>query len=209
MGVRLYFSRFRENASIRINAPPALNGSMTGLYLCYVRLPPSGTSGGQGSQPSVQWTFNEITSEAYKHGLFLASQLVGDSDCLLCAAPDIAWLGNFANDGVVQQSNLSSMQATSPKLMETCGLLTVKGAVWGMAPNPAVPAVSTTAGWNEYATQFSGPPQSFLVLSNSGMHVVVRRRPVQVLLDLLDQFSKDGDRTAVQEFEQKQVSSQL
>ncbi|KAG8993106.1 hypothetical protein FRB94_011063 [Tulasnella sp. JGI-2019a] len=207
-GVRLYFNHrsYYRPASSGDSAPSTLN-------LCHVRLPPTdildpfsdphsiNPQTGQLNQPQ-RWTVRGAGYAAYESGLFVATQNIeNNDDILLCTAPDLPQIGNFkaaGQDGNMQQQQQSSM--SKPPLTEIAHLLPVMGSVWSVKPNPAIPAVSKASGWNETITQFSGPAPSFLVLTNDGLHVITRKRPVHTIWELLERWMRTRDTTELNDF---------
>ncbi|KIO34705.1 hypothetical protein M407DRAFT_16664 [Tulasnella calospora MUT 4182] len=194
------------------------------LRLAYVRLPPTGLPDpfadapptgygaryGDGSAPPPAWTPSEIGFVAYKLGLLAGGAITqGLEGLLLCTAPDLPSLGKFGTDGMqlAQQQPghlaLSQYQPTGAGplvLQEWACLIPLEGQVCAAVPNPAVPSASMAAGWNENVTQFSGPPLSFLILTNCGLTLLSRKRPVQTLLNLFEEFGRSSDGNPILEF---------
>jgi nuclear pore complex protein Nup155 len=77
------------------------------------------------------------------------------------------------------QSLLSLSQARM-ELIESATVVPLEGFVQDICT--LTPAPTT---WNELATQFSDPPREFAVLTNTGVHIVRRRRAVEVLAGLI------------------------
>lgn len=57
-----------------------------------------------------------------------------------------------------------------------------------------------TTTWNELSSQFDAPPREFAVLTNTGVHIVRRRRAVEVLASLIQNSGRGGGETQVREF---------
>ncbi|KAG9017194.1 hypothetical protein FRB90_001413 [Tulasnella sp. 427] len=194
------------------------------LRLAYVRLPPTGLPDpfadapqtsynsryGDASVAPPTWTPAEIGFVAHKLGLLTAGAIThGLEGLLLCTAPDLPSLGKFGTDGVQlaqQQPGQLAMSQYQPMaggplvLKEWACLIPLEGQVCAVVPNPSVPPSSMAAGWNENVTQFSGPPLSFLVLSNCGLTLLSRKRPVQTLLNLFEEFGRSADGNPILEF---------
>ncbi|KAG8885546.1 hypothetical protein FRB98_001774 [Tulasnella sp. 332] len=207
-GVRLYFNHrsYYRLASSADAAPSTLN-------LCHVRLPPTdildpfsdphsiNPQTGQINQPQ-RWTVRGAGYAAYESGLFIATQNIDSTDdILLCTAPDLPQIGNFkaGQDSSAQQQQQSPL-TSKPLLTEIAYLLPVMGNVWSVKPNPAIPAVPNAYGWNETITQFSGPPPSFLVLTNDGLHIITRKRPVHTIWELFERWMRARDSAELNDF---------
>ncbi|KAG8913822.1 hypothetical protein FRC02_005290, partial [Tulasnella sp. 418] len=217
-GVRLYFTHRRGGLRGYGYQPSSSVGDATpsNLMLIHVRTPPTGLvnpddeanamlpQGGFTQQPIPTWTIRKVGIVAYKNGLLLAAQGLQeerlDSDMLFCGAPDLPKMAGLTTPEAAPPQN--NAFTPKPMLTEIASLLNVQGYVWDIKPNPAAyeNGQKMTMGWNETATQFTGPPQSFLVLTNSGLIVVVRKRPVDIAIELLENIYRTGENAALDEF---------
>jgi len=67
------------------------------------------------------------------------------------------------------------------ELIESATFVPIEGYVQDICPlnSPAA------APWNELASQFDSPPREFAVLTNTGVHIIRRRRAVEILASLI------------------------
>lgn len=66
------------------------------------------------------------------------------------------------------------------ELIESATIVPIEGYVQDISPlSPAPP------NWNELSTQFESVPREFAVLTNTGVHIIRRRRAVEVLASLI------------------------
>lgn len=75
-----------------------------------------------------------------------------------------------------------------PRLTETAMISSVEGKIWAMSEVPGVNfagAIDSSIVRNELAVQLSRSPREYLVLTNSGVNVFAKRRPVDILQQLL------------------------
>lgn len=227
-GVRLYFSHYRRNPY-----GPGLVGALgTGprnpqvvppsLELIQVRPPPADLTfpdavqqpgvGLPGGGAPVVITF--ISMSAHSAGLTLGAQAPKTeegSDLIICVCPDLAKMVNApptAAPAPGAYGSYGALPAQRP-LAEYATILPVMGHTWAMvearrlplsASPPASPAPNSMF---ELATQFSEPPRQFLVFTNEGLSFLVKRRAVDHLKQLLDQY--DTDPRPAQTFCQKCV----
>ncbi|KAM0790881.1 hypothetical protein ACM66B_004721 [Microbotryomycetes sp. NB124-2] len=197
-GVRLYFTHQRRYPSY---------GSYTArsLELFHVRpppvpqathqpLPPSTGFYGQPSQvPSQQqqqqqqqsseYAFKAVAQSVFApQGLFLAANNRSeDVGALFMASPDNAAAGQ-------QQQNGAS---SSVRFSEIASTIEIGGQTWAVAeitPGSVV-RVDGKMALNELATQVSQPRREWVVLTDSGANVLVRQRPVDTLVEVLEAAS--------------------
>ncbi|KAK9723027.1 hypothetical protein K7432_002235 [Basidiobolus ranarum] len=178
-GCRLYFthhkSEFRGMGDVLrsdIKSPP------TGLELLHVRLPPS-----LETTPKTVGEFNRslgasnVHVTCYSNGVLLAANSVSDEmDSLLGMAPDA---------GKITQ--IGSQSQTCP-LVEFHGITTIEGKTWAISEidNPfQCNSNDDERVLNELATQLAFPPRRFLVLTNSGINLIVKQRPIDIFVQLL------------------------
>ncbi|KAH8099410.1 nucleoporin [Cristinia sonorae] len=212
---------FTQNAS-RLFFAPTMGYSYGGptntgrpLQLVHVRLPPPNLLHPDEQSPdprnprrvdpsgSRPFIVSGLEPVCYSAGLTVAAQ-PGDSDAsdfFLCLSPDLPHIGSFQ-----QPAHLSNMYApsgqTRPPLVEKATLLTMPGRTWDLAvvPRPSVSAAADTPAEcpapvliNDLATQFSEPPRQFMILTNVGMTHLVKRRPLDALLDVVEEFRADNN----------------
>lgn len=149
--------------------------------------PPQQSQGQQQPQQNGEFAFKAVFQGRYSTGgLFLAANnRTEDIGVLFLAAPD--------NTASVQQSNSSavgqgSAQPTA-RFSEIAATIEIGGQTWDMAEiTPSAPgsAVSGKTSLNELATQGTSPRREWVVLTDSGANVVVRQRPVDTLVEVLE-----------------------
>ena len=171
----------------------------------------------------TQYVVKDLEKATYVDGILVAS-LVGDvdgKDFILGICPDLSRIGSLGQtQGPSQPQPPTSnyyMQATTggylpstapsrPPLTEQATLLYLSGSVWAIAtaksktlaiPPTASPEPLRT---NELATQFSEPPQEFLVVSDNGVSTLVRRRTLDYLRDALEEAHSEGNLQPIIEF---------
>ena len=179
-GHRLYFTTYARSYSSRFN--PSTRPKR--LHLLHVRFPPS-LSELQGPSSSSKTRSTNIDSAIsyYNQGLFLCAHIDSDvSDHLISTSSDCA---------VVANPRLGSRLI----LPEEPELRSVEAKVLAIAESPLpqlinaeyLPLVNTTesVARNELAQQHSLPPRQLVVLTNSGLHLMEKSRPVEHLKDLL------------------------
>ncbi|KAJ3475958.1 hypothetical protein NLI96_g11485 [Meripilus lineatus] len=205
-GVRLFFSS-STSAIYSYNFGGPQGGAARTLQLVHVRLPPANllhpdeqgnahtTVPGFGAPPQPQppqvsrpYLVSTLDCACYDSGLMLASQQ-GDPeeyDFMLCLSPDLTRVGSLGR----------------PPLTEYATLLRVAGRTWAMAPVPRPPLAACAATppdcpapvvINELANQFCEPAREFLVLTNSGVSFVFKRRSMDWLKDVIDEFQAEGN----------------
>ncbi|KAH7104672.1 nucleoporin-domain-containing protein [Auriculariales sp. MPI-PUGE-AT-0066] len=219
-GVRLYFSHYRRNPiGMGVIGAPALNTPRipqrdpSDFDLVQVRPPPIDLSiadgGGHfntqrslGSEAPV--IFNDVLSSCHCAGLTLAAQgtqNLNDPDLILCIAPDLTKIINQTPSGSAAPGSFGSYPYNAPPkppLVEYATALHVGGLTWAMAetrrPNQSwIPPSSPPPNpIFELATQFSEPPRQFLIFTNAGLSFFVKRRAVDQLRHLLEQYDNDA-----------------
>ncbi|KAF5374778.1 hypothetical protein D9758_000357 [Tetrapyrgos nigripes] len=222
-GVRLYFSPSSSYSY-------GISSQSRSLQLTHVRLPPSnlihpdeqehpsrpsqppiyGAPQGHTPNQSRPYVLSNIENACYIDGLTLAAQ-VGDVetvDYLLCMSPDLTRFGSF------EQLNLPPSAATQayypgqtggnkPPLTEYATLLSIQGRTWAIAPvvqpprDEVSPAVATI---NELATQSGESPRQVMVLTNSGVSILVKRRALDYLKAVLEEYQNESNSQPMSEF---------
>lgn len=180
-GVRLYFTH--QRGGLRGYGPSQSNPQNPPqvLELVHVRLPPQTNANAPGSYN--QNTPNNISIASIPTnggGFFLSANTISDdSDILQVYANDIGRLANNLLSG----SRLS--------LVEVAGSIPIEGRTWAIAESTSSNKTSALYPCNELkyemqSTSLLGGKRDFLFLTNMGMHVVSRQRPVDCLMVLLD-----------------------
>ena len=83
------------------------------------------------------------------------------------------------------------------ELIESATFVPIEGYVQDICPL-STPA---SAPWNELASQFDSPPREFAVLTNTGVHIIRRRRAVEVLASLIrGSTGRGGGEAEIREF---------
>lgn len=171
-GVRLYFSYQRGGLRSYNNVATA----PTGLELVHVRLPP------QMPRDAPAFDLSRSTIPSNGGGFFLsASPINDDDDLLLLCAPDI---GRIAQ---------SALQGTRAAFIEYASRVRVEGRAWAIAEahTSALPGLRYQR--NELQSQItSRTRREWLFLTNMGMHVVSRQRPIDTLHALLEDSVASG-----------------
>ena len=83
------------------------------------------------------------------------------------------------------------------ELIESATFVPIEGYVQDICPLSNPPS----APWNELASQFDSPPREFAVLTNTGVHIIRRRRAVEILSSLIrGTTGRGGGESEVREF---------
>ncbi|KAA1468695.1 nucleoporin [Dentipellis sp. KUC8613] len=185
------------------------------------------TSGYGSHQPqpppaSRPYILSGLENSVYAAGLTLAAQPgdIDGTDFLLCLAPDLTRISTYAQatsrQPPYQQPQYQAVPYGAPSgpqrpsLTERAALLTIPGRTWGMAPisrpktlkdiTTAPPNTPMPAITNELVYQFLEPPRQFMVLTNAGMSILVRRRALDWLKDAIVEMQADGSPQPLVEF---------
>ena len=229
-GVRFYFTALRRNFSNYGTSTSVVSGGPSTLELVHVRMAPSNVENPRPthydqdtvyrpSNPSIthskSWQPSNFGLTSYFGGLFLASQSPPDPsrpDALFCASPDLPRIGNLPMDGAPQTTQIpgtfsafsQSGQPTRPPFGEYASLLELPGKTWAIAhlTTPQMPpfASGSIPSWNNLITQFTAYPDQFLLLTNDGLSVVVKKRPVDSLRELIENTRRGGDEELLRTF---------
>ncbi|KAF8527887.1 nucleoporin [Hysterangium stoloniferum] len=218
-GARLYFSKQRYMMGMDPDT----------LQLTHVRLPPQSlrhppadpVSAARVSSylPPVTavngapFHVKRIEGSCYASGVTLERQSPGEdpekSDFIICISPDLATLSSLGSLPTPSYNQYSTYPSSSggPRaiLTEYAGVMTISGNAWDMCEVPSVPSSHkppeslVAAVTNELATQFSRPQRKFLVITNMGLNLVVKRRAVDFLSASLVEADL-GNQAALQDF---------
>ncbi|CAO1633399.1 unnamed protein product [Jaminaea pallidilutea] len=209
-GVRLYFTNQRSGYRAFTMPSSSLGGAAT-LELLYVRPPPSGglspsptpplaTSPGDAvDYPPAQPSLQHLRHALYRDGIMLAAgpyayeggldNVIGirrsgvtstiPNNTAIPASRDSQPAS--ISSAVVPSSSTSSTSVPADASEQATDVL-VHGATWALAEVPR--PTSTQA--NPLQRQMTSLPRTFLALTSSGLNVLVERRPIDLLRDLLE-----------------------
>jgi nuclear pore complex protein Nup155 len=161
--VRLYLRAVR-GYSFTSTSDQVINN----MQVIHVRFPPDIQSGPMSIRSVQPCHFSKL----FHPGLFFASHEPinpSDRDILFTSALD---------PGRIQM--LSTVSQARMELIESATIVPIEGYVQDICP-----LTPTPTSWNELATQFEGVPREFAVLTNTGVHIIRRRRAVEVLSSLI------------------------
>ncbi|OCH96059.1 nucleoporin [Obba rivulosa] len=178
-----------------------------------------GLSQSTPSTPSRPYIMSKLENSCRDAGLTIAAQ-PGDldgTDYILCLAPDltkIGSLGQLHGPPVHQpppqyQNSFGAVAGPSrPPLTEYATILSIPGRTWAMAPVPQVtspaslnpPNTPSPNVINELANQFSEPARQFMILTNVGLTFLVKRRALDYLKDVIEEFQAEGNAQPLIEF---------
>ncbi|KAI1311300.1 hypothetical protein EDD11_003513 [Mortierella claussenii] len=177
-GCRLYFG---HKAALDYNSQRYIDQSNAGPYLLHVRIPPTFESAPEAIM-GVQGQYR-IHQTLYNNGVFLAAHSLHDAaDTLIASAPDAGPI-NKASAATKTVGN-----SYIPKLTELAMIAGLDGKIWDMSEVPGVEyagAIDSSIARNELAVQLSRSAREYLVLTNSGVQVFAKRRPIDTLQQLL------------------------
>ncbi|KAG0342823.1 hypothetical protein BG004_005583 [Podila humilis] len=172
-GVRLYLGTGYSRNQIDPHSPI--------LTLQHVRIPPTFDSvpiGALGTNGQYQ-----IHQTVYRNGVYLAAHSLSDAaDALIATAPDSGPINKDSTESRTVGTNYI------PKLVETAMISAVEGKIWAMTEIPGVNfagAIDSSITRNELAVQLARSPREYLVLTNSGVNVFTKRRPIDILQHFL------------------------
>ncbi|KAF8923624.1 hypothetical protein BGZ58_002724, partial [Dissophora ornata] len=177
-GCRLYFG---QKASLDYNSQRYIDQTNVGPYLLHVRIPPTFENAPEAVL-GVQGQYR-VHQSLYNNGVFLAAHALHDAaDALIASAPD---------SGPINKASTATKTVGNtyiPKLTELAMIAGLDGKIWGMSEVPGVEyagAIDPAIARNELAVQLSRSPREYLVLTNSGVQVFSKRRPIDILQQLL------------------------
>ncbi|CAO1614412.1 unnamed protein product [Sympodiomycopsis kandeliae] len=211
-GVRLYFTNQRSGYRAFTTPASSLGGTASTLELLYVRAPPasglaptptpqSTAAAGfhnQTDHPPAQPPLQNITHAIYKDGLFLAAGLFALESgfdnifCLSRSTNTSTILSNTAvsagsSGGALVPSTTPSAASGLADPAEQATDILVQGTTWALAEVPH--QGHAEASLNPLVRQMTSLPRTFLVLTSTGLTVLVENRPVDLLRDLLERTS--------------------
>jgi len=168
----------------------------------------------------------KLTDSAYADGLTVIAQK-GDAegaDFILCFAPDLSRIGSL---GLLNHPQPSAQPApytsttydnygnhpgnpNRPPLTEYATVLAIPGRTWAAAAIPKAPSVTpsgtpTPKKFNELATQFGESPNQFVLLTNVGLTLLVKRRTLDFLKAALEELQSQTNFQPIIEFRDRSV----
>ncbi|TBU35136.1 nucleoporin [Dichomitus squalens] len=164
--------------------------------------------------PPRPFILSNLNNSCYDHGITIAVQNadIADTDYVLCLTPDLTQIGSLGQTHPPQLQQSSAQYAnptygavtgpSRPPLTERATLVPIPGLTWGLAPVPrskyslattAPPNTPAPLVTNELATQFSEPARQYIILTNGGLHWIAKRRAVDALRDVLEEFSGESN----------------
>ncbi|KAL0951292.1 hypothetical protein HGRIS_008003 [Hohenbuehelia grisea] len=186
---------------------PDLLGGSTRTQTAY------GAAPSQPQASSQPYTISSVEHSCYCDGLTLATQ-VGDTDSndfTLCLAPElsrIGTLGQVPSQPQPQQSlypgSYGAPPASNrPPYTELGLVVAINGRTWGMAAMPHPPSETGNAApavINELAYQFNEQPRQFMILTNTGVTFLSKRRVVDYLRAVIEVYQSEGNPQPIMEF---------
>lgn len=174
----------------------------------------------QPSSTSRPYILSRLENSCYQAGLSVAAQTgdVDGTDYLLCMAPDLTKIGSLGQLNGPLPPQQTQYGGTSygavagpsrPQLTEHATLLSIPGRTWGMAPVPRRDTFSLSSTppntpqpvvTNELATQFTEPPRQFMILTNVGLTFLAKRRAVDYLKDVIEEYHLENNAQPLMEF---------
>lgn len=188
------------------------------------RAAPSAFGISQPPPPSASRPFivSALEHSCYDLGLTVAAQAgeVDGTDFLLCMSPNltrVGTLGQVNSPPLPQQPNAQysngaygALPSTGrPPLTEYATMLSIPGRTWAMAPVPRGALAQAVAGppgnptpvvTNELAYQFSEPTREFMILTNVGVTFLTKRRSLDYLKAVLEDYQLDQNSAPLTEF---------
>ena len=177
-----------------------------------------GMSQVQAPSTSRPYILSKLENSCYEAGLIVAAQQ-GDTDgtdYILCMAPDLTKIGSLGQLNApppaqpVPYTNVAG--PSRPQLTEHATLLSIPGRTWDMAPVPRRDIFSLSATppntpqpvvTNELATQLTEPPRQFMILTNVGLTFLAKRRAIDYLKDVIEEFHLENNAQPLIEFRDK------
>ena len=155
-----------------------------------------------------------LESCTYDVGLTIAAQAgdVDGVDYILCLSPDLTRIGNLGQVSAAPPQQPQpppyanaygpTSNPSRPPLTEYATVLSIPGRTWAMAavPRPSLGAAAISppdspsyAATNELASQFSEPSRQFMILTNAGLTFLAKRRALDYLKAVIEEFSVEGN----------------
>ncbi|KAI0963698.1 hypothetical protein AcW1_000705 [Taiwanofungus camphoratus] len=171
-------------------------------------------------QPTSRpYIVSRLENFCYEAGLTIAAQPgdVDGTDYILCMSPDLTRVGSLGQlHGPPPQQPHAQYASTSygnmpdpsrPPLTEYATLLSIPGRTWAMAAAPrsmlgscTPPNTPSPITTNELAYQLSEHTRQFMILTNVGLTFLVKRRALDYLRDVIEEFQIEGNAQPLIEF---------
>ncbi|KAH7340172.1 Non-repetitive/WGA-negative nucleoporin C-terminal-domain-containing protein [Rhizoctonia solani] len=203
-GARLYFSHQRRGYGSY--------GAPSTLALIHVRPPPAQLPhpeqpyqnplyGRDHLQGLPSAAVGGITRAAYRMGLLVAVQELESGpdnlrNSLFVATPDLGKIAASTSSGPASGATYGATRR--PVLNEYASLTSTGTKIWDLAPVPHFGERDGT--WNDLTAQLVEPPRQFIALTEAGLTSLVKKRPMDVLRDLIEASRKVGDLSYVSVF---------
>jgi nuclear pore complex protein Nup155 len=216
-GIRLFFS----SASVGLSySYGSMNNGRT-LNLTHVRMPPTSlphpdvpASTQSSNEPQSTFNITGVDNLCYSLGVTLCAQPAESDarDFLLCLSPDLTRVGSFGQ--VNQQPVEPAMYATTSSgpqrnpLVEYASLLPIPGRTWAMAPLHQKLSSGLSA-MHELSVQVTEPSRQFMVLTSAGITFLAKRRPLDYLQDVIEEYHADGNVQPLLHFRDRYVHFNL
>jgi nuclear pore complex protein Nup155 len=219
-GIRLYFSTTATGYGYTF-----LSNSGRALQLTHLRLPPTELVHPDDQTRAHPAGVTQFLSDAprpiqvsgidnlrHSLGVTLAVQPgEGETrDFLLCLSPDLTRIGSFdqTSKSLIEPPLYNpglGVTATGPQrspLAEYASLLQIPGRTWGMA---AVSQSLSTGlpATHELSVQFSEPARQFMILTNAGITFLAKRRPLDYLKDVIEEYHAEGNIQSLMHFRER------
>jgi nuclear pore complex protein Nup155 len=165
---------------------------------------------------SRPYVLSALDDSWYSEGILLASRPdeTDDNSHLLGLAPDLTRIGAFGQTLAHQPPQLGYSAVAAPQrppLTERAAMLAIVGRCWGILTVPRrgrdalVSAMRGSDGQapsmlNELAYQCLEPARQMLVLTNNGVHVLVKRRALDWLKEALIESHAESKHQPIVDF---------
>jgi len=176
-GIRLYYTTIpRRSINYVLSSSTDTAGGFRRfgpavLELLHVRLPPSRSK----EEDRSMWLAYKVTEAFYTNGACVLADVVDGKDALICTAPDNAAIGKQKKDKLYEQTAILASIKGSPRFI--CNADVHRDDLQRRS---------------ELSTQHVLPRLRLLCLSDQGLHMVSKDRPVDVLRKILRQGPQDG-----------------
>lgn len=217
-GSRLYFSKQRY----------MIGADADSLHLSHLRLPPqnlrhpidNASNRGRNyvsamtSLTPATFQLRHIEGSLYSSGITLERQPSGDNpekgDHIICISPDFSAICLSGHTSIPHYTSHVTYSAGSTNtsrtvLTEYATAMPISGNAWDMCevpytpPSKRPPDGSSSVIANELVTQFSEPQRKFLIISNTGLNLIIKRRAVDFLVASLVE-ADSGNQAPLQDF---------
>jgi nuclear pore complex protein Nup155 len=220
-GARLYFSKYRYMMGMDPDTLQLVHVRLPPHNLRHPPADPGSPYRGTGYLPPVTpanaaaFAVGRIEGSCYAAGITLERQFPGDdpekSDYVVCIAPDLATLSSLgpvpapSTYSTPYSSFPSSHPSSRTVLTEYATVMSIAGNAWDMCEVPSIsssikpPDSPAPVATNELVTQFSEPQRKFLVITNMGLNLIVKRRAIDFLSASLLEADM-GNQSGLQDF---------